>query len=111
MGAGQLRERITVLTPAPGIDDGQGGLKPSLQPDTETAIYARVQALKGTSQLALGAVAGSQLYTITIRANGPATIAVNTRLRWREVTMTVNSVAPGERRDLLTLTCTDNGRH
>ena len=55
--------------------------------------------------------AGAQLYTITIRANGPVAVAVNTRLRWRTVTMTVTSVAPGEGRDYLTLTASDNGRN
>lgn len=110
MPAGQLRELLTVLTPAPGVPDGQGGTTTG-GADTETTIYARVQALKGTTQLALGAVAGQQLYTVTIRANGPAAVKVNTRLRWRDVTMTVTSVAPGEKRDLLTLTCSDNGRN
>lgn len=110
MPAGQLREHLTVLTPAPGVPDGQGGTRPG-GPDAETTLYARVQALKGTTLLALGAVAGQQLYTVTIRANGPVAVAVNTRLKWRGVTMTVTSVAEGERRDYLTLTCSDNGRN
>ena len=111
MPAGQLRESLAVLAPSAPVSDGQGGTVPGSGAGTETLIYARVLALKGTTQLALGAVAGTQLYTITIRANGPAPVGVNTRLRWRNVTLTVNSVAPGERRDLLTLTCTDNGRN
>lgn len=111
MGAGQLRETITVLTPPAGVSDGQGGTAPGTGPDVETTLYARVVALKGAALMALGVVAGKQLYTLTIRANGPVAVQVNTRLRWRDVTMTVNSVAPGERRDLLTLTCTDNGRN
>ena len=111
MNAGTLREAIAVLTPPPGVPDGQGGTRPGAGADTETNLYARVVALNGTAQLALGAVATGQVYTITIRANGPVPVRPNTRLRWRTVTLTVNSVAPGERRDLLTLTCTDNGRN
>lgn len=111
MPAGQLREAITVLTPAAPVSDGQGGAVPGTGAGTETTLYARVVVLKGTALLALGAVAGQQLYTLTIRANGPVPVNVNTRLRWRTVTMTVQSVAPGERRDLLTLTCGDNGRN
>ena len=110
MPAGLLREAITVLTPAASVPDGQGGSKPG-GADTETTLYARVLVLKGTALLALGAVAGTQLYTVTIRANGPVPVAVNTRLRWRAATLTVTSVAPGERRDLLALTCSDNGRN
>ena len=110
MPAGQLRESITVLTPTPGVPDGQGGTTAG-GVDTETSRYARVVALKGTSLLALGAVAGQQLYTLTIRANGPVPVKVNTRLKWRGVTMTVTSVAPGEHRDYLTLTASDNGRN
>ena len=110
MNAGTLRESLTVLTAAPGLPDGQGGQLPG-GPDAETAIYARVQALNGRAQLALGAVATGQVYTITIRANGPVETPPTTRLRWREVTLTVTAVAPGERRDLLVLTCFDNGRN
>lgn len=110
MPAGPLRESIAVLTSAPGTPDGQGGTVPG-GPDAETRIYARVVALKGTTQLALGAVAGQQLYTLTIRANGPAPVRVNTRLRWRTVTMSVTSVAPAETRDYLTVTASDNGRN
>ena len=111
MNAGTLREAIVVLTPAPGVPDGQGGTRPGSGTDTETTLYARVVALKGTAQLALGAVATGQVYTLTIRANGPVPVRPNTRLRWRALTLTVNAVTPGERRDLLTLTCTDNGRN
>ena len=110
MPAGPFRESITVLTPAAPVADGQGG-STSGGPDGQTTLYARVEVLKGTALLALGAVAGAQLYTITIRANGPVAVAVTTRLRWRTVTMTVTSVAPGEGRDYLTLTASDNGRN
>ena len=111
MPAGQLRESIAVLTPAAPVADGQGGFRPGIGTGTEKSIYARVLTLKGTALLALGAVAGQQLYTITIRANGPVAVGVNTRLLWRGVTLTVTSVAPGEGRDYLTLTASDNGRN
>lgn len=110
MNAGTLRESISVLTATPGLPDGQGGRLPS-GPDAETPLYARVKALNGTAQLALGAVATGQVYTVTIRANGPVPTPPTTRLRWREVSLTVQAVAPGERRDLLVLTCFDNGRN
>ena len=111
MEAGTLRESIAVLTPAPGVPDGQGGTRAGGGADTETSLYARVVALNGRAQLALGAVATGQVYTITIRANGPIATPPSTRLRWRGVTLTVQSVAEGERRDYLTLTCFDNGRN
>ena len=111
MAAGALRERVTVLsTPAP-VSDGQGGQRPGPGPATETTVWARVQALNGTAQLALGAVATGQVYTVTIRANGPAATPPTTRLRWNNTTLTVNAVAPAERRDYLVLTCFDNGRN
>ena len=110
MPAGPLRESIAVLTPGASVPDGQGGSVAGAA-GTETSLYARVQVLKGTALLALGAVAGQQLYSLTIRANGPVPVKVNTRLRWRDVTLTVTSVAPAETRDFLTLTCSDNGRN
>lgn len=111
MGAGKYRESIAVLLPPAGVSDGQGGILPGAGPDTEVPIRARVEPLSGRAQLALGLVATGQGYTVTIRANGPAAIPPNARLRWRGKTLTVQSFAEAERHHEIVLTCFDNGRN
>ena len=111
MSAGQLRERITLLTDFPAEPDGQGGFLPAASGAVETVVWGKVEALRGTAQLALGAVATGQVFTVTIRTNGPLTPYPNQRLRWKARSLSVQLVQPTQARDYWLLTCFDNGRN
>ena len=103
--AGQLKERITLLTDAPGPSNGRGGYLPSTT--TERSLWARVRPLRTGEKLALGQELHTEAYEITIR-NLPV-IEPTQRVRWKGKLLNVQGVTPDEYHEFLLLTCLTSG--
>ncbi|GAB2959006.1 hypothetical protein GCM10027048_27750 [Hymenobacter coalescens] len=107
VNAGQLNQRVVLVTDAPGVVDGQGGWLPGGAP-TETPVPARVRALRGTEALRLGQELNGMLYEVTIRHR--AGVTGKSRLTWNLQTLVVQQLQPAEDREFLTLICLDSGQ-
>jgi SPP1 family predicted phage head-tail adaptor len=105
IAAGELRERIALLTDAPGPSNGRGGFLPGTT--TERSLWARVRPLRTGEKLALGQTLNTEAYEITIR-HLPA-IAPTQRVRWKGKSFNVQGVTPDERQEYLLLTCFTSG--
>lgn len=106
MRAGLLRERVTLVSNGDGVPDGRGGFRPG--PETTQTVWGRVQSLKGSEQLRLGAILTGQVYVITLRL--PLEVSETMRIRWQDKTMSVQSLVREERSREVTLTCVDDGK-
>ena len=106
LNAGQLRERVTLLTTGPNVSDGRGGWLPG--PETSADLWARVRPLRGAEKLALGQVLNDDSYEITVRQ--AAGISAKQRLTWNGRTLNVQAVTLDENREYYLLTCTDGGQ-
>jgi SPP1 family predicted phage head-tail adaptor len=107
LNAGQLNQRIVLLTPGAAVKDAGGyGFIPGAA--TETPIWARVRPLSGRETLSLGQVLNAALYEVTIRYRPDA--RANQRLTWQGKTLNVQAVAPDEHNEYQLLTCTDGGQ-
>lgn len=108
VSAGELRERVTLLTPVTGsVSDGRGGRLPA-GPDAEATLYARVRPLRSTEKLYLGVVLNSDAYEITIRYRPGVTPTC--RVRWGDTALNVQGIQPDERKRYLKLTCFSSGK-
>lgn len=106
LNAGQLSQRVTLLTPGAKAGDGRGGFTPGT--DTEKEVWARVRTLRGGEKLALGQVLNTDAVEVTVR-NGPL-LSPAQRLRWKAATYNVLSVTPDEYNEYTLLTCVSDGR-
>lgn len=106
LNAGQLRERVTLLTNGPAVSDGRGGWLPG--PETSAEVWARVRPLRSDEKLALGQVLNADSYEVTIRQS--AGISAKQRLTWNGRTLNVQAATPDEYREYYRLTCTDAGQ-
>jgi head-tail adaptor len=107
INAGQLNQRIRLLTDAPAVVDGQGGYLPGGQP-AELPLFARVRPLRGSEALRLGQELNGMLYEVTIRTRTGVT--PKSRLMWGVASLVVQQVLPDEQREYLTLICLDSGQ-
>lgn len=107
IAAGQLRERVTLLTTAGAASDGRGGYTPS-GPDVSTTVWARVRPLSAREKLQLGQVVNSAAYEITIRKLDAA--AAKKRVLWKGETLNVQAVVADEDREYQRLTCFNGGQ-
>jgi len=107
LAAGQLRERITLLTTSTALPDGRGGFVPS-GPDTSQTVWARVRPLSTSEKLRLGQVADAEGYEITIRRLASAT--AKQRVVWNTKTLNVQGVRADEDREYQLLTCINGGQ-
>lgn len=106
--AGQLRERIVLLTTAgPALPDGRGGFHPG-GADVEQGLWARVRPLNTGEKLRLGQTVDSNAYEITLRKR--ADIGAKQRIRWQGQTLNVQGVVPDETNEYLLLTCINGGQ-
>lgn len=108
LNAGQLQERVALLTTAAAAKDGRGGYVPT-GPATEKLLHARVRPLRGTEQLALGQILNSIAYEITIRSYKGFERTAKQRVRWKAETLDVQVVVYDENREYVVLTCFNRG--
>lgn len=104
--AGQLKERVVLLTPGPTQEDEQGG-RTAIGPPTQTPVWARVRPLKATEKVTLEQTVQQEAYEITIRRH-PAACA-NQRVTWNGKELNVQAVAADEDREYQLLTCFRHG--
>lgn len=109
IAAGSLNQRITLLTPSLAVSDGRGGYKPA-GPDLQAAMWARVRPLRVSEKLALGQVANSEAYEITIRRTPSVARTAKQRVLWNEVTLNVQGTTPDEFNEYYLLTCFSSGK-
>jgi SPP1 family predicted phage head-tail adaptor len=103
--AGALDERVAILTPGEAVDDGEGGWLPG--PFSETPLWARVVAVSGREQVALGQTLNSSTYRVTLRQRSG--ITDKCRVRWKGLEYNVLACLPGVARDSITLTIFRSG--
>ena len=104
--AGDLRERITLLTPGPTVPDSSGGHLAG--PATEAAVWAQVTPLGTRELLALGQTLNTAAYRITIRRR--VGVSAKQRVRWQGRELNVQGVTADPDREYLVLTCFASGR-
>lgn len=109
IAAGSLNQRITLLTPGVAVSDGRGGYK-AAGPDLSTLLWARVRPLRVGEKLALGQVANSEAYEITIRRTPSVARTAKQRVLWKGVTLSVQGVVPDEFNEYYLLTCFSSGK-
>lgn len=108
INAGQLQERVTLLTTAASVADSDGyGFLPG-GPDTEQQLWARVRPLRTDEKLRLGQIANAEAYEITIRMLKG--VSAKQRIRWKGQDMNITGVTPDENREYLLLTCLNSGQ-
>ena len=105
INAGQLRERVTLLSSGAPVSDGRGGWFDG--PESSAEAWARVRPLRSAEKLALGQVLNADVYEITIRRT--AGISAKHRLSWNGRTLNVQAVTPDENREYYLLTCAHGG--
>lgn len=107
LNAGQLRERLTLFTPAASVPDGVGGWLPG-GAETSVTVWARLRPLRAAEKVANGQQLNSEAYEATIRVR-PG-VAGGLRAEWRGQTLRIQAVTPDEAGEYLTLLCYDNGQ-
>ena len=105
VNAGQLRERVTLLSAGAPVSDGRGGWLDG--PESSAVLWARVRPLRSTEKLALGQVLNADVYEITIRQT--AGISAKQRLHWNGRSLNVQAVTADEHREYYLLTCVHGG--
>lgn len=105
LNAGQLRERVTLLSAGPVVSDGRGGWLEG--PEVSAEAWARVRPLRNAEKLAIGQVLNSELYEVTIRQT--AGVSAKQRLSWNGRTLNVQAVTADENREYYLLTCAHGG--
>lgn len=105
LNAGDLNQRIALLTDTAGPSDGQGGRLPGAASEQE--LWARVRPLRIAEKVALGQTLATEAYEITIR-HLPL-VAPAQRVRWQNKTLQVQGVTPDEQSEFLLLTCLTSG--
>lgn len=108
LNAGSLNQRVVLLTPGAPVSDGRGGQKPSLLPDTETRLWAKVRPLSGRELLELGQTTNPAAYEITIRKH--AGVAVGQKVRWRADSYNVQRLVTDTSNEYHVLTCLNSGK-
>lgn len=108
INAGDLRERVTLLTTGAATRVAGGyGWQPA-GPDSKVTVWARVRPLSGRELLALGQTLNVEAYEITIRSLRDAT--AKQRALWKGKELNVQYERPDEDREYLRLTCLYGGR-
>lgn len=106
LNAGQLQERVTLLTTAGATPDGRGGYLPS-GPDAKATVWARVRPLRMEEKLRLGQVVNSEAYEVTIRTLAST---AKQRVLWKGKSLNVQAVTEDENREFELLTCFNGGQ-
>ena len=100
---GALRERVTILQKSTTAD-GQGGRSVSYV--VLEAVAADVETDGAAAEpIQAGAVTATARYVVRLRHRNGVTAAM--RLRWRTLTLQINSVVPDPRRAWLFLRCSE----
>ncbi|MGN5115638.1 phage head closure protein [Aeromonas sp. Y301-2] len=102
MAAGKLRDRVTLLTRAPGRD-GAGQAVDQWQPSPP--IWADVRMIGGREQLRAGKEIAAGQYTIQFRYRPGVTTAQRLYLVQDQLSLNIKLVQPDARRQWLILTC------
>jgi SPP1 family predicted phage head-tail adaptor len=108
LAAGDLDQRVTILTSAVTISDGQGGGEPA-GPDLENIVWAKVRTLRAAEKLALGQKLASVMIQVTVRAAPNINRTTQQRVVSQEVTYDVQAVETDTRREFVILTCFSSG--
>ena len=105
INAGQLTQRITLITPGAPVSDGRGWVD---GPETRTQVWARVRPIRGAEALRLGQTINTELYEITIRHR--ANTGPKERVEWEGKTLNLQALVPDEYGEYQLLTCINGGQ-
>jgi SPP1 family predicted phage head-tail adaptor len=108
LNAGDLNQRVTILTSAVAISDGQGGYVPAGS-DLESIVWAKVRTLRAAEKLALGQELASVVIQVTVRAAPDVSRSTQQRVLWQEVAYAVQAVEADDRNEYVILTCFSSG--
>ena len=107
LGAGDLSDRVTLLTAGPSASDGRGGNVAS-GVETEVSVWAHVRALSGRELLTMGQTNNPAAYEVTTRFRQG--VGVGQRLRWQGAAYNIQRAVADPRHEFLTLTCFNGGK-
>jgi SPP1 family predicted phage head-tail adaptor len=108
IAAGELTQRVTLLTPGEPIPDGRG-YKPG--PETEATYWAKVEPISGKEVLSLGQTLNTSAYRITLRDQPTIARTPKQRVRWNGETLNVQRVVNDlQQKEYVVLTCFNNGK-
>jgi SPP1 family predicted phage head-tail adaptor len=108
LNAGDLDQRVTIVTSAVQLSDGQGGYV-AAGPDLESIVWAKVRTLRAAEKLALGQQLASEAIQVTVRAAPNINRTTQQRVLWQEVTYAVQAVETDSRKEYVILTCFSSG--
>lgn len=108
LNAGDLDQRVTIITSAVQLSDGQGGFV-AAGPDLESIVWAKVRTLRTAEKLALGQTLATEAIQVTLRVAPDVNRTTQQRVQWREVTYAVQAVEVDTREEYVILTCFSSG--
>jgi SPP1 family predicted phage head-tail adaptor len=108
LNAGDLDQRVTIVTSAVQFSDGQGGYV-AAGPDLENGVWAKVRTLRAAEKLALGQQLASEAIQVTVRAAPGINRTTQQRVLWQKVTYAVQAVETDSRKEYVILTCFSSG--
>lgn len=108
LNAGDLDQRVTIITSAVQLSDGQGGFV-AAGPDLESIVWAKVRTLRAAEKLALGQTLATEAIQIALRLAPNVSRTTKQRVLWRETSYAVQAVEVDSRNEYVTLTCFSSG--
>lgn len=109
LNAGDLTERIRLLTPGAAQPDGRGGyLAAGL--GVAADFWAKVRTLRATEKLALGQTLSSDAIQVVLRHDPGQVHTPRQRVSWQGATYAVQAVETDARNEYDTLTCFNSGK-
>lgn len=109
LNAGDLTERIRLLTPGAAMSDGRGGHLAG-GGDVTADYWAKVRTLRAAEKLALGQTLSSDAIQVVLRKEPARVHTAQQRVEWRGATYAVQAVEPDTRNEYDTLICFNSGK-
>jgi SPP1 family predicted phage head-tail adaptor len=107
LNAGDLTERVTILTSAVALSDGRGGYV-AAGDDLAGQFWAKVRTLRAAEKLALGQTLASDAIQVTVRTAPNVNRTTQQRVVWKEITYAVQAVEANA--EYVVLTCFNSGK-